>query len=59
MSDGPSEFPRLEQECETCEGDGFLGATTCWDCDGHGAVLTDFGEHVLSFVRRRVKIRAS
>lgn len=60
---GPSDesreaFPNLERLCSECEGKG--GWTDelngwvydCSRCDGTGYELTEFGNHLMAFIRR-------
>jgi hypothetical protein len=32
---------------------------TCYDCEGHGTIVTPYGEQVLDFIRRRLVINSS
>ncbi len=58
------EMPDLEQPCERCNGTGEVKTESdsppydkpCPDCDGLGCVPTEFGEKVLAFVLRRIKV---
>jgi RecJ-like exonuclease len=53
-----NELPELETVCRKCggQGRGGVGVTeACGLCDGSGYELTEFGEKVLSLVRRRFR----
>ncbi len=59
-------IPELEQPCERCQGTGRVARETgdrphdrpCPDCDADGVVPTEFGNKVLAFVLRRIKVSA-
>jgi hypothetical protein len=46
----------LETKCSTCEGSRYLGTARCFECGGHGTVLTELGEKFLSLVARRLTL---
>jgi len=46
----------LEIKCFTCEGSGYLGNDRCFECSGHGTLLTEFGEQIIGLIGRRFKL---
>lgn len=50
---------QLETKCRNCDGRGHSDTyDKCRECGGTGWVVTDFGEAVLSFIRRHLTIEA-
>lgn len=57
----------LEISCDKCGGEGKVKdeysssswMKTCYDCEGHGTIVTPYGEQVLDFIRRRLVINSS
>lgn len=42
----------LEQLCDVCHGDKYIGRYKCVRCDGNGEYLTNEGELLIEFLRR-------
>ena len=53
----------LEQKCHWCydgtDHSGNEGPVPCTHCEGVGKMMTESGEEILEFVRRRLKLAAS
>ena len=45
----------LEQKCSDCEGNGFRNGDVCHICEGDGLLVTEQGEAILDFIRRRIR----
>lgn len=48
--------PPLEIGCPKCNGDGRIDGHTCYECDGSGRQITEFGQSILVFISNHLRV---